>query len=102
MDNFTDVAPQGYQSPLIPTASDFQQRTDKREQQETLEQLPLLKKVVTRLDKRIAATDSIENALVVADKYKTSTENALIALHIVRQQLETERGFVQARIDRLK
>lgn len=99
---FNDISPEGYQSPLIPFVSDYQQKTDTKDREETLAQLPLLKTVLNRLDSKIAATDSIEKAIEVATKYQISRDNALVALNIVNQQLKAERGYIQNRIDRLK
>ena len=69
---------------------------------ETLEQLPVLREVVTHLDEKIASTDSIKQAMVVAKQYELTTEQALIVLNIVNQQLASERSYIRARVERVK
>jgi hypothetical protein len=88
-----------YFAPIVPPA---QQKAKEDERDEILAQVPLLKKVIGRLDDRIAATDSIKQAHAVAEKYGTSRENALIGLDIARQQLEVERSYLTGQIEKLK
>jgi hypothetical protein len=81
------------QAPLSQQRSQSQKRTD------TLAQLPLIKEILQHIEDRIAATDSVKQALVVAETYKVTKDEALIALDLVRQQLETERSYLKGRID---
>jgi hypothetical protein len=76
-----------------------QQRDLKTKRDETIQQLPLLKEMLERLEDKIAATDSVKEAIKVAETYGTSTGNALIGLDIARQQLEAERSYLIGRID---
>jgi hypothetical protein len=76
-----------------------QQRDLKTKRDETIAQLPLLKEMLERLEDKIAATDSVREAIKVAKTYDTTTENALIGLDIARQQLEAERSYLIGRID---
>ena len=97
---YNDISPEGYRSPLLPFLPATQQQADDKDRKQTLDQFPLLKQVVKHLDDRLAATDSIEQALKIAEKHQISRDTALVALNIVRQQLETERGYIQSRINR--
>lgn len=102
MDSYNDISPQGYSSPLLPTVPSQQKEASDRDRQETLAQLPLLKKVIDRLDNRIATTDSVKEALRLASSYKIDRETALVVLDIVRTQLETERNFINNKVKRAK
>lgn len=73
-----------------------------KEIKDTLDQLPLLRKTVNRLDAKILEADSITNALLVAKDYKTTTDNALIGLNILKQNLEAERRYIMARIEKAR
>lgn len=99
---FNDISPEGYSSPLLPFTPLNQTKSASDEREATLAQVPLLKEVIKHLDSRIAATDSIKQAMVIADEYEIERETALVALNIVRQQLDTERSYIQARVDRAK
>lgn len=98
MDN--DISPDGYRSPMFLSITSGYQQAEARQKDETLSQVPLLKEVMKRFDRRIAATDSVKQALILAQKYEIDRETALVVLDLVRQQLETERGFIQTRIDK--
>jgi hypothetical protein len=100
MDN--DISPEGYSSPLLPFEPRKQSEAKSHEREETLAQVPLLKTVIKRFEKRLAETDSVKEALKLADKYKLTREEALILQNIVHQQLETERRYIEARINRTK
>jgi len=80
-----------------PPIAQLKSQNEKRDA--TLAQLPLIKEIVERLDDRIAATDSVKQALIVAETYEITKDDALIVLDLVRQQLETERGYLIGRID---
>lgn len=99
---FNDISPEGYRSPLFLNTKTEYQKAEERQRDDTLAQLPLLKEIVTRLDKRISATDSVKQALIVAKRYDIDRETALVVLDLVRQQLEVERGFIQTRVDKAK
>lgn len=79
-----------------------QAQTQKEKTRETLDQLPLVNEVIEHLGNRIEATDSVKQTLVIAETYKISREQALVIADIVRQQLETEKGFIMARISAVK
>ena len=100
MFDINDISPEGYSSPLLPFTTPSQRLDDAKDHEQTLSQLPLLKKVVKRLDDRIADSNSIIRAIEVAKKYDISRDNALVALDTVRQQLEDERGYIQTCINR--
>jgi len=84
---------------LRPPQKQIEER--KEEIAKTLDQLPLIKEVISRLDTKLAATDSVKKALEVSDKYQISRENALIVLDIVNQQLATERSFLQTKVEQV-
>lgn len=69
-----------------------------RSEDEVLEQLPVLKEVLKRIDDRISATDSVKQALVIAEQYKLSKDEALAVMDIVRLQLEDDRRYLKAKI----
>lgn len=100
MDN--DISPEGYSSPLLPMTPQKQVEAAESERGETLAQVPLLKTVLQRLDKRIAETDSVKTTLLLADKFKLPPEQALVLQNILNQQLETERNYIETRIKRAK
>lgn len=101
MDNW-DISPQNYLSPAFLEARVERKQAEEQERSETLNQLPLLKQVVERLEKRIEATDSVKEALLIAKKYEISREQALVLLDIVRPMLEAERRYIETRIKRAK
>lgn len=99
---FNDVEPEGYTPPHFTLAEPtVQEKASKDKRDATLEQLPLLKEVVTRLDKRIALTDSVKEAMKLAEASQITREEALIVLETVRVQLEAERTFILGRLDSL-
>lgn len=100
MDSYNDISPQGYSSPHIIRAISEQERKNETERNETLQQLPLLKAVIGRLNTRIVQTDSVQNALRIADKYDIDRETALVVLDIVRPLLEAERKYIETRVKR--
>ena len=102
MDNYTDISPSGYSSPLMASSLLEQERKRADERNETLQQVPLLKQVIDRLKKREAETDSIQQALAVAKKYGVSEREALVALNIVRPMIEAERRYIEVRVSRAK
>lgn len=75
---YNDVSPNGYQSPLLARVPKKQEGNYERERADTLAQLPLIKAVLTRLDRTISKTDSIKEAMSLAKKHEISIENALI------------------------
>lgn len=85
--------------PYVAHAPKEQQRSQSQKRNDTLAQLPLLKEMLQHIEDRIAATDSVKQALIVAETYGCTKDDALVALDLVRQQLETERGFLIGRID---
>lgn len=87
---------------FMPTIPQAQQEAKEDEIKRTLRQVPLLNEVLSHLDDRITATDSVKQSLVLASKYQISKDNALIICDIVRQQLESERSFISTRIKRIK
>ena len=99
---FNDISPEGYQSPLLPFPAPTQQQQDAKDREETLSQLPLLKEVVKHLDKRIAATDSIKESRRIAESHNILPEVAEVVLLELHKMLETERGYIQGRVDRAK
>jgi hypothetical protein len=70
--------------------------------EEVLEQLPVLKQMMNRLNGRIDATDSVKQALVIAEQYKLSKDEALAVMDIVRLQLEDDRRYLTSKIRNLK
>lgn len=98
----SEISPNGYSSPLLPTVPTSQKEATDKEREDTLAQLPLLKEVVARLESRITKTDSIKEALIVAQRYKISREQALVVLDLVRSQLEGERNYINRRVKRTK
>lgn len=82
----------------------LEQLTKQRERTEgeVIDQLPVIKKVVEHLDDRIKATDSVKQALVIAENYKLSKDEALAVMDIVRQQLEDDRRYISTQIKNLK
>jgi hypothetical protein len=101
MDNW-DISPQNYLSPLFIEARTERKQAEEQERADTLAQLPLLKQVIGRLEKRIEATDSVKAALELAKKYDISREDALVLLDIVRPMLEAERRYIETRVKRAK
>lgn len=88
--------------PFMPTVPTAQQEAKEKAREDVLQQVPLLRKVIKRLDNRIGATDSVKQALILAKAYGISKEDALIILDTVRQQLEVERGYILGQIEKLK
>lgn len=99
---FNDISPEGYSSPLLPFEPQRQSEAKENERAETLAQVPLLRSVLKRLEKRIAETDSVKEALKLADKYEITHSEAIILQNILNQQLETERRYIESRISRVK
>lgn len=97
-----DISPHGYTSPMFLDTRIERQVALQEERAETLAQVPLLKQVINRLEKRIEATDSVKEALALAKKYEISREQVLVLLDIVRPILETERRYIETRIKRAK
>jgi hypothetical protein len=75
----------------VPTEPEDQIVARKKERAATLEAKQEIDKVIERLNNRIEATDSVRQALKLAVAYGCSRDEALIALDVVRQQLEEER-----------
>lgn len=101
MDN--DISPQGYSSPLAnfePQIPNDRKIAEQKERDETLSQLPLLKTVLTHLDRRIAETDSVKHARQLADKYKLTSDQALAIQTIMNELITKERSFIDNRIVR--
>lgn len=102
---FNDISPESYTSPLAnisPATIDKQQKDRQRERDETLSQLPLLKIVIKRLDKRIAETDSNKITRLLAKRYELEGNEAMALQEIVHDILITERRFIETRISRAK
>jgi hypothetical protein len=97
-----DVSPEGYSSPLLPFAPQAQTKANDVEHDETLAQVPLLKTVIKRLEKRIAETDSNRATRLLAQKYELSVDNASALQEIINQILTIEKGYIEARIKRAK
>ena len=97
-----DISPEGYSSPLLPLTPQKQVEVANSERDETLSQLPLLKTVLTRLDKRLAETDSNKVTRQLAEKYSLSGENAMALQEIVHDILNKEKGYIETRIKRAK
>lgn len=79
-----------------------QKHENKKEVSEILDELPLLKSIIKRLERRIEATDSVKQALTIATQYKITREQALIILDIVRTQIETEKGWLLSKLDKVR
>lgn len=88
--------------PFIATIPQKQKTDEAVSIEETLAQVPLLKKTVKRLENRIDATDSVKEAFAVAEKYKVTTKNALIAMDIVREVLQDERNEILNKVSKIK
>jgi hypothetical protein len=71
----------------------------KKEQAKTLEAKKELEKIVDHFSERIKATDSIQNALEIANEYKVSKETAIVVMDMVCKQLEDERRRIAELID---
>lgn len=84
---------------FVPQTPVEQKRSQSEKRQQTLDQLPLLKEHLEHLENRIEATDSVKQTMLIAKEYDVSKEDALIALDLVRQQLEAERSYLIGRID---
>lgn len=102
---FNDISPEGYSSPIanfLPVTPSKQKQASDKERNETLAQLPLIKTVMKRLDKRIADTDSNKVTRLVAQKYGLPGDEAMALQDIVHDILDEERRFIETRISRLK
>jgi hypothetical protein len=87
---------------FFPRETGTQKELNDQERTDTLAQYPVLQEVGKHLDDRIAATDSVKEALRIATTLKITKEQALIVLDLVRQQLESERGYIANRVARVK
>lgn len=78
-------------------------KEDEKSVKETLDQVPLLKDVLKHLDERIAAADSVKESLKIKAAYGELLDKdpVLVAMDIVRQQIETERGYIHAKVNDL-
>ncbi len=81
------------------TVPEDQVKAEHEEAIEVLTALPALLEVIKHLDDRIAATDSVKQAFVIAENYNIDSATALVVMDIVRQQLETERRAIKGLID---
>jgi len=101
MDNW-DISPQNYLSPMFIEPRIERKAAEEQERADTLAQVPLLKQILDRLDKRIEYTDSVKWALAIAKKYDISRDDALLILDIVRPMLEAERRYIETRVKRAR
>lgn len=88
--------------PFMPTVPTAQQEAKEKAREDVLQQVPLLKKVVKRLDQKIAFYDSVNS---VPDEVKTKPEefmHIIAANKLTRDDLMQERSYIQAQIDKLK
>lgn len=84
---------------FVPFTPAPQQQANSEKREATLAQLPLLKEFAERLSERIEHTDSIQQALAICEEYEISKDEALVAMDLVRKQLEKERSYLLSRID---
>lgn len=70
----------------------------KLEVEKVILQTPLLQEVIAHLADKIAATDSVKNALNLANKYEVDNDTALIVCDVLRAELEGERNWIEAKI----
>lgn len=68
------------------------------EYQATLDQLPLLKAELERIEARMAATDSIAEASALATREQIDVANALIVLKTVNSWLSFEKATIEGRV----
>ena len=88
-----------YFTPTVPAA---QQEAKEQAREEALKQVPLLQKVLKRLDQKIAFYDSVNS---IPDEVKTKPEefmHLVTANKLTRDNLMQERSYIQAQIDALK
>lgn len=97
-----DISPEGYSSPLLPGTPQRQTEAKETEHDETLAQVPLLKAVLKRFDKRMAETDSNKVTRLIAKKYDLSVDVASVLQERIHEILEIERNYIDGRIKRAK
>jgi len=88
--------------PFLPTIPTAQQEAKEKAREEVLQQIPLLKKVLKRLDQKITFYDSVNS---VPDEVKTKPEefmHIIAANTLARDALIQERSYIQNQIDKLK
>ena|SRR6185503_5987697 len=71
-----------------------------KEISETLDQLPLLKQVVKRLDKQIAHLDSLNSIQVNIDQDPLTFQKVHAANQMSKSFLTNERNYILTRIER--
>lgn len=74
-------------------------REAKNEEAQAAQMLPLIKDIVKRFEERVTYTDSVKNALTIAEKYKISKENALIVLDVLNDEFSYETNELKGMID---
>lgn len=88
-----------YFTPTIPTP---QRQAKEQAREEVLSQVPLLRKVLKRLEQKIAFYDSVNS---VPDVVKTKPEefmHIIAANTLTRNNLQQERSYILAQIEKLK
>jgi hypothetical protein len=91
---------------LYPASTEFRwgvtspeaKRDVEAEYKATLEQLPLLKQELTRLEERIKQTDSISYALTYAKTNQISDKEAMTALNHVATILAGEKSVIEEKV----
>lgn len=86
-----------YFAPVVPQK---QAEERKREINETLDQLPLLKQVIKRLDKQIAQLDTLSSIQADIKDDPATFQKIFEANKLAKAVLAGERSYIMARIER--
>jgi hypothetical protein len=85
-----------------PAAPALQQKNAKQQQDDTLEELPLIKAVLKHLDERIAFYDTLDSIQVDIETDAQIFQKIHAAHKLCRDALKTERNFILARVASVK
>lgn len=85
---------------FTPTIPKTQTDNKKKELQETLDQLPLLKKRIKYLDKKIAFYGDVDSVPIDLDKDPSGHRNILAVHKLMKAELQVEKGWLLTHVEK--